>query len=235
MTAGTAVIIGASSGIGEALARQLGAAGWQLGLLARRVDRLDALARGLGTARTRRIDLATPEDAAADLERFLAKIGGADLIVISSGTGHLNPDLDWAPERETIAVNVAGFAAVAQAAMRHFLMRGRGHLVAITSIAALRGNARGAAYAATKSFQSVYVDGLRDLARQRGLPIVVTEAQPGFVDTPMMKTDRPFWVATPARAAAQIVRAVERRAKHVYVTRRWGVIAFLLRRMRRPG
>jgi short-subunit dehydrogenase len=235
MTAGTAVIIGASSGIGEALARQFAAAGWRLGLLARRLDRLEALAAEFGTASARRIDLTNPEEAAAILERFLDEIGGADLIIISSGAGHLNPALDWAPERETLAVNVAGFAAAAQVAMRHFLARGRGHLVGITSIAALLGNANGAGYAASKAFQSVYLDGLRDLARRRGLPIAVTEAQPGFVDTPMMKTDRPFWVATPAQAAAQILRAVERRAKHAYITRRWGLIAFLLRRRPRPG
>lgn len=232
---GTAVVIGASSGIGEALARQLGQAGWRLALLARRVDRLDALAAELGSAATRRIDLAAPEEAAAILERLLAEIGGADLIIISSGTGELNPDLGWAPDRDTLAVNVAGFTAVAQVAMRHFLARGRGHLVGITSIAALIGNARGAAYAASKAFQSVYLDGLRDWARQRGLPIAVTEAQPGFVDTAMMKGDPPFWVATPERAAAQILRAVARRAKHAYITRRWGLIAFLLRRKPRPG
>jgi short-subunit dehydrogenase len=70
---------------------------------------------------------------------------------------------------------------------RIFMRRGREHLVGISSIAALRGNGAGAAYAASKAFQSVYLDGLRDLARQSGLPIVVTEVQPGFVDTAMMK------------------------------------------------
>jgi short-subunit dehydrogenase len=234
-SAGTALVIGASSGIGAALARQLASSGWRLGLLARRVALLDALAAEIGGATTRRIDLATPEEAASILDSFLAEIGGADLVVISSGTGQLNPDLDWALDRDTLAVNAVGFTAVAQVAMRHFLARGRGHLVGITSIASLNGNARGAAYAATKAFQSVYLDGLRDWARARGLPITVTEAQPGFVDTPMMKTDRAFWVATAERAAAQILRAVARRAKHVYITRRWGLIAFLLRLKPRPG
>ena len=92
---------------------------------------------------------------------------------------------------ETVTVNVLGFMAAAQVAMRHFFGRGRGHLVGISSIAALRGNGAGAAYAASKAFQSVYLDGLRDLARHSGVPIAVTEVQPGAVDTAMLKRDRP--------------------------------------------
>ena len=63
-----------------------------------------------------------------------------------------------------------------QVAMRHFLKRGHGHLVGISSIAALRGTGAGAAYAASKAFQSVYLDGVRELAQRSGHPIVVTES-----------------------------------------------------------
>jgi short-subunit dehydrogenase len=70
----------------------------------------------------------------------------------------------------------------------------------------------------------------------------VTEVQPGFVDTAMMKTDRPLpavvrWliVASPATAARQILRAVERRKKHAYITKRYGVVAFIFKRLPRPG
>src|SRR5262249_10255622 len=93
---------------------------------------------------------------------------------------------------DTVTVNVLAFMKTAQVATRHFLRRGRGHLVGISSIAALRGNCAGADYAASKAFQSVYLDGLRDLARQSGLPIAVTEVQPGAVDTAMLKTERPL-------------------------------------------
>ena len=189
---GTAVIIGASSGIGGALARQLNREGWRLGLLARRLDRLEALRETLapGTI-VRRIDV-THDDAAAIFDDVLDQLGGVDLVIISAGAGHNNRDLNVALDVETVIVNVLGFMKTAQVAVRHFLKRGRGHLVGISSIAALRGNGAGAAYAASKAFQSVYLDGLRDLVRQSGLPIAVTEVQPGFVDTAMMKPERPY-------------------------------------------
>lgn len=230
----TAIIIGASSGIGEALARRLAAEGWTLGLMARRMERLDALAAALDAVAAL-IDLDDAAAARQALAALLDRLGGAELVVLSAGTGHRNPTLDWAPERETIAVNALGFAAVAQVAMAHFLARGGGHLVGISSVAKLRGSGEAPAYAASKAFVSTYLDGLRDLAKRRGVPVAVTEIAPGFVDTAMMKADRPFWVATPARAAAQIHTAIRRRARHAYVTRRWALIGFLLRRLPAPG
>jgi short-subunit dehydrogenase len=238
----TAVIVGASSGIGEAVARALAGEGWRLGLLARRLDRLEAIATELGAGTLiRRLDVAD-RACGAGLRELIADLGGADLIVISAGTGHLNRNLDAGPDADTVAVNVFGFMGVAQEAMRHFLARGRGHLVGISSVAALRGSGEATAYAASKAFQSTYLDGLRELARSRRLPITVTEAQPGFVDTAMMRMDRPLpyivrktLVASPAAAAAQIVRAIRNRRKHVYITRRYAIIAFLLRRLPRPG
>jgi short-subunit dehydrogenase len=238
----TAVIIGASSGIGEALAVQLHHEGWRLALLARRLDRLEALRQrlGTGTVLARRLDVTAP-DAAAIFADILVELGGADLAIIASGTGHnsvRHPELDF----ETVAVNVRGFMAMAQVALRHFLERGRGHLVGISSVGALRGNRSAAAYSASKAFQSVYLDGLREQARYSGHPIVVTEVQPGFVDTAMMKPDRRLpavirrlLVAPPDKAARQILRAIHRRKKHAYITRRYALIAFLLRRLPRPG
>lgn len=241
----TAVIVGASSGIGEALARELSREGWRLGLLARRLDRLEALARELGPETVvRPIDVAQ-RDAASILEQLIQDLGGVDLVVISAGTGHLNPDLDWELDVDTLSVNVLGFLATAQVAMRHFLQRddGRGgHLVGITSVAALRGDGAAAAYSASKAFQSVYLDGLRELGRKSGLPIAVTEVQPGFVDTALMKTARPLpylvrllFVSSPAIAAKQILRAVRNRAKHAYITRRYALVAAILKLLPRPG
>lgn len=231
-----AVIIGASSGIGEALAHELNRDGWHLGLLARRLDRLEALRETLAPETVVRGLDVTQRDAAAILEHVLEELGGVDLVIISAGTGHLNHDLLWELDVDTVSVNVHGFMAVAQVAMRHFLRRGRGHLVGISSIAALRGNRAAAAYSASKAFQSVYLDGLRDLAQHSGCPIAVTEVQPGFVDTAMMKTDRPLpfvvrrlLVSSPATAARQILRAVQRRRKHAYITRRYAVVAFVLK------
>jgi short-subunit dehydrogenase len=239
---GTAVIIGASSGIGEALAHELSRDGWRLALMARRLDRLEALRERLGPdAVVRRLDVAQG-DATAVFEKFVDELGGVDLVIVSTGTGHLNAGLDADLDLDTVTVNVLGFMKLSQAAMRHFLKRGRGHLVGITSVAALRGSGEAASYAASKAFQSLYLDGLRALATKSGRPIAVTEAQPGFVATAMMKTDRPLsplvrWllVASPATAARQIARAIRKRAKHAYITRRYALAAFIVRLLPRAG
>jgi len=238
----TAVIIGASSGIGEALARQLNREGWRLCLMARRMDRLETLRQSLAPHTVvHQLDVSHP-NAPAIVARLLVELGGADLVIISAGTGHNNPDLREDLDMDTVSVNVIGFMKVGQAVMRDFVKRGRGHLVGISSVAALLGNWIGAAYAASKAFQSVYLDGLRDMAAKSGLPIVVTEVQPGFVDTAMMKPDRPLGtiarfvlVASPEVAARQIMKAVHRRAKHAYVPRRYALVAFLAKLLPRPG
>jgi len=183
----------------------------------------------------RYVDLAESEKAATAIEAILEELGTVDLFIISAGTGNINHELEWFPDRDTLLVNVMGFASMAQAAMRYFFRQGHGHLVGISSIAALRGSAAAAAYSASKAFQSIYLDGLRDHARRHKLPITVTEAQPGFVDTAMMKADRPFWVATPEAAARQILSAVGRGAKHAYITRRWALVAWLLKLLPRAG
>jgi short-subunit dehydrogenase len=237
----SAVIVGASSGIGEALAHELHRAGWRLGLLARRLARLEALRETLASETVvRALDVVQP-DAPAILEEVFDELGGVDLVIISAGAGHNNRDLLWELDAETMTVNVLGFTAVAQVAMRHFLKRQCGHLVGISSIAALRGNPA-AAYAASKAFQTVYLDGLRDLARQSGYPIAVTEVQPGAVDTAMLKPDHPLpalirrlFVASPEKAARQILRAIQKRKKHAYITKRYAPVAFILKLLPRPG
>jgi short-subunit dehydrogenase len=205
------------------------------------MDRLEALRQSLAPHTVvHGVDVTHP-DAPEIIERVLAELGGADLVIITAGTGHNNRELREDLDVNTVTVNVLGFMKVAQAVLRNFIKRGRGHLVGISSLAALRGNGIAAAYAASKAFQSVYLDSLRDLARHSGLPIVVTEVQPGFVDTAMMKPDAPLGtiarsllVVSPAVAARQIMKAVQRRAKHVYVPRRYALVAFVAKLLPRP-
>jgi short-subunit dehydrogenase len=163
------------------------------------------------------------------LTELLEEIGHVDLIVICAGVGFINRTLDWSPERDTIAVNVTGFAAMANVAFRHFLEQRAGHLVNISSIAAIRGNGSAPAYNASKAFESNYMDGLRHKVAKLRMPIAITDVQPGFVDTPMAKGEGRFWMASAEEAAAQIYRAILRRKKHVYVTKRWRLIAWLLK------
>jgi short-subunit dehydrogenase len=227
-----AIIIGASSGIGLALARILAAEGYNVGLAARRLDLLEQAAREIGGAAfVKAIDVSKPAEAMQRLHELITEMQDVELVVISAGTGHINPKLEWDLELETIAVNVSGFAAMANVAVSHLEARGKGCLVGISSIAALRGNSHAPAYGASKAFMSNYLEGLRHRFMKLQLPVIVTDVQPGFVDTAMAKADQKFWVATPEKAAAQIFAAIRKGKKHVYVTRRWRLIAWLFKGM----
>jgi short-subunit dehydrogenase len=163
------------------------------------------------------------------LKELMQQMNGVDLVVISSGVGFINTDLEWGKESSAISVNVTGFAAMANVAMQHFMTQGSGHLVGISSIAALRGSESSPAYSASKAFISNYLEGLRKKVVKLKVPITVTEIMPGFVDTAMAKGDGLFWVAPAEKAAQQIFRAIRSRKNHACVTRRWSAIAWLLK------
>jgi len=229
-----AIIIGASSGIGRELAKILSQNQYIVGVMARRIQLLDELRNEVeGTLFVQKIDVADVESAMDTLEKFIKEMGGADLIVISAGTGEINNNLSWHRECETIKTNVSGFAALVNVAMRHFMEKGSGHLVGISSIAALRGGRESPAYNASKAFDSNYLEGLQQKVRKSGLPITITDIKPGFVNTAMAKGDGIFWAAEPEKAARQIFRAIKRRKRHAYITRRWVLIAWLIKLL--PG
>jgi short-subunit dehydrogenase len=163
------------------------------------------------------------------LRELIDEMGDVELIAVCAGTGFVNPELTWEHERDTVAVNVLGFCAVVNVAMSHFMTRQSGHLVGISSVAALRGDGTAPAYSASKAFVSNYLEGIRQMASKRRLPIFVTDVQPGFVDTAMAKGDGLFWVATARKAAAQILDAIGHRRRHAYVTRRWRLVAWFLK------
>ena len=151
--------------------------------------------------------------------------------MLNAGTGNLNPELDWMKEQQTLDVNVYGFCALAGEVYKFFAKQGKGHLVGISSIGALRGNSLAPAYNASKAFMSNYLEGLRKKAFQANIPIIITDIKPGFVDTDMAKGQGKFWVATPQKAAEQIYSAINKQKKHAYITHRWRLIGWVLKLM----
>ena len=229
------LIVGATSGIGEGLARLYAERGEvKIGVMGRRPGRLkDLCASRPDVFEAEVCDVTDTEALPVALERLASRLGGVDILVLSSGTGDLNPELDYAVERCTLDTNVTGWTCVADWAIRYFENRGQGHLATVTSVGGLRGSGAAPAYNATKSFQMNYLEGLRQRVAARRLPIEVTDIRPGFVDTAMAKGEGLFWVAPVDKACRQIARGIDRRRKVVYVTRRWRLAAWVYRHI--PG
>jgi short-subunit dehydrogenase len=154
-------------------------------------------------------------------------MGNVELIVLNSGVGQQEKKLDWDIEREMIDVNIRGFAALTVVSMNYFHERGNGHLVGISSVAAHMSGGLAPTYAATKAFVSSYLNGMRSRAEYSKLPITVTTVEPGFVDTPMVQ-GTPIWTATVEKAVSQLVPAIINKKGHIYITKRWRYVAWLL-------
>ncbi len=183
-----AIVIGASSGIGRALALDLAKDGYSVGLVARRSDLLAELKEEIGAAAVVRVvDVRQAGENLGLIKDLAGELGGLDLVILNAGVGHINNDLDWEKEKAAIDVNVSGFTALAGAAYKYFEGHGHGHIVAISSVVALRGIGASPAYSASKAFISNYLQGLRQKGAKAKLDITITDIKPGFVDTDMAK------------------------------------------------
>lgn len=226
----SAIVIGASSGIGRALVLKLIAENYSVVAIARRMELLEEMQR----AHPRQVtplqgDVADSESIRSLLEAEFLRIQQIDLVVNCAGVGFMNRELEWKPEQQTIRVNVEGFAAIAGVVVTKLIAQKSGTFVNISSVGALRGNPLAPAYTASKAFESNYMEGLRVGIRQSGLPVSIIDIQPGFVDTEMAKGDRLFWVASPETVADQIYQTIRRKRPHAYVTRRWRLFAWLMK------
>ncbi|MBI1884099.1 MAG: SDR family NAD(P)-dependent oxidoreductase [Chlamydiae bacterium] len=225
-----AIVIGASSGIGRALSKHLSQKGYTVGITARRMELLEGLQKELpNPSFIQPMDVTQIEESARLLEKLIQEMGGVDLIILNAGIGISSLDLLWENEKKTIETNVLGFAALANVAFEFFRKQRSGHLVCISSIAALRGSGPAPAYSASKAFESNYLEGLRMKAFNLKRDIFFTDIQPGFVDTDMVKNDKAFWIAPCDKAARQIYHAIERKKKHAYITKRWRLMAWLMK------
>lgn len=229
-----AIVIGASSGLGNEVAKLLLVDGWQLGIAARRVERLEEFkAQAADRVEVQALDV-TSDDAPQALEALIEKVGGMDLFFYASGVGNQNMELEPAIELKTVATNGMGFTRMIGAAYRYMAEHGGGHIAAISSIAGTKGLGAAPSYSATKAFQNTYIQSLEQQARMRGLNIVFTDLRPGFVATALLG-DNPKYpmLLKPEKVAREMVRAIKHR-RHVWVIDwRWRIATAMWRRIPR--
>lgn len=208
-----AIIMGASSGIGYAVAKRLIEEGWMVGLSARRLEPLETLTQ-LAPERvfTQRIDI-TDTEATTPLSQLIARLGGIDLYFHASGIGKQNTLLDENIEQATLATNVMGFARMVDFVFNYMADNGGGHIAIISSVAGTKGIGSAASYSASKTFQNAYIQALDQLAVKRGLPIIFTDIRPGFVDTPILTGDSYPMLMTVEHVAERIMWALKRKKR----------------------
>jgi short-subunit dehydrogenase len=213
------VITGASSGIGQALARALAARRCRVGLVARRADQLAALAGEIekagGVAAHAPADVADRRQAVAAIREVAGRLGPVDVLIANAGVGAptvlepMNvPDLE-----KMFRVNVLGVIYAIEAVLPEMLARGKGHLAAVSSVAAYKGLPGESGYTSSKAAVNNFMEGLRIQLRGRG--VAVTTVCPGFVKTPMTEVNqfRMPWLLEADEAARRIIRALERKRK----------------------
>jgi short-subunit dehydrogenase len=231
----TALVVGASSGIGKAIAEELLRSNVSVAMVARRLEPMEEIERNApeGVEAFAYAHDVKNYDATPELFQEIAEdLGGLDLIVYASG---VMPDVDehefnFTKDREILEVNsVAAFAWLDEAAKR-FERTKQGTIVGISSIAGDRGRRGSPAYCTSKAALTTYLESLRNRLSRSGVHVVTVK--PGPIDTPMTKgkANLPGMVSA-ERAAHEILIAAKKNKHNAYIPFRWAIVAFVIKRI----
>jgi short-subunit dehydrogenase len=240
------IIVGASSGIGAALATRLATEGFTLALLGRRTERLARMcgeinaAAGEVRALSFQHDVNDVQAVPGLLQNVIAQLGGLDLFIYNSGI--LLPtstkEYDFELDHRVTNVNYIGALAWLNPVAQLFQSARAGTIVGISSVAGERGRVGNPAYNASKAALTCYLEALRNRLTRCGVHVLTVK--PGYVATELNQ-GKPgmFWVIQPDQAAADICKAIRSHTQELYTPRRWqlvmlvvrGIPSFLFRRL----
>lgn len=229
-----AIVVGASSGIGEAIALELAREGAQVAILARRQAELERVAKsatGGGKLTAYEHDVTNLDSVPATFDRVVKDLGGVDLLVYSSGImpGIVEGEYNFEKDRAMMIVNVLGAMAWMNPAAAHFEAARHGTIIGISSVAGERGRRGNPVYCTSKSSLTVYLESLRNRCSRYGVNVVTVK--PGYVDTPMTHGLKGlFWLVS-AEYVARRSLALARRNNSAsgFAPKRWWLVALVLR------
>lgn len=225
------VIMGASSGIGYAMARALVERGVRVGVAARHTQTLRELKKQYpDLVEYAEIDVSKPE-AVGRFEKLIKALGGMDIYFHVAGIGFENISLEPEREVEIIKTNCAGFARMLCAAYRWMRGHGvRGRIAAVTSVAGTNGMDRLSAYSSSKRFGQTYMVALEQLARAEKSGISFTDIRPGWVNTPLLAKGVKYPMEmTLDHVVPLILKAILRGRRVAVIDWRWNVVVGLWR------
>lgn len=233
----TAIIVGATSGIGREVAIKLILEGWNVGLAGRREDRLNLIRDEYGHDKVHvaALDVTSPEAEGA-LDALIAETGAPDLFLHVAGIGNQNKALDVEKEISIIRTNCEGMVRMVD----HFVNYVRNNrelysdryarVAVVTSLAGTRGMGTAPAYSSSKSMQSTYLTALSQLVRMEGIPVRFTDIRPGFVDTEILSSSKKYPMMMSVKEAADhILKGLAKQKRVLIFDGRYRLLAALWR------
>lgn len=220
------LIVGATSGLGLETARCYLNEGWQIGIAGRRESALKDIQSIAPEQIVYEVIDVTSDEAVDALNRLIDKMGGMDVLLLSSGIGSQNLDLIPNIELDTVRTNAEGFVRMVTAAYQYFEKQGGGQIAVISSIAGTKGLGAAPSYSATKRFQNTYIDSLAQLSRIKRKNIIFTDIRPGFVETALLKNRSYPLLMKPYYVASKIIKGINRKQRVVVIDWRYRVLVF---------
>lgn len=226
-----AIVFGATSGLGWALTELLVKNNYKVAITGRRKHKLEELqSKYSESIIIKQNDIQQVDEVEKVFNEIVNEFSKIDLIIQSSGVGYVNPKLEWDKENETMLTNVIGVTKLYDLAYNLFRKQGFGHLVGISSIASIRGNRAAPAYFASKAYQKAYLESLYIKTKTiSSKKVFITDIRPGFVDTAMALGEGIFWLVPLHKAAKQIFTAIKKKKRVAYISKRWRLIAYVLK------
>ena len=225
------LIIGASSGIGRELAIQYATKGNKVIAVARRKPLLCELSQYSSNIQIAQCDISNIEETKTLLSMIFKET--IHLAIICSGIGDFNSELDFAIEKQIIDINILGWTFCVDTIYKNLEEQSSGHLVILSSCGGLRGEPLSPSYSASKAYQINYIEALCKKTYKSKLPIHITDIRPRLVNTRMAKGSGLFWVMPTEKAAKQIINAIAQKKNVAIVTKRWGIIHWIMRHLPR--
>ena len=231
-----AILVGASSGIGAALAHRLVDEGYQIALLARRAEMLEMLTNEINSkhGETRAVyyvhDVTNYESVPELFKKIVSDLGGLDTFIYNAGVAvkaGVN-NYDFEKDKKMMEVNLIGALAWLNPVGESFQNLKSGQIVGISSVAGERGRVGNPAYNTSKAALTTYLEAYRNRLTRYGVNVLTVK--PGYVQTDMIKdVANPFWAIPTEQAAKDIYDAMCKRKQEIYTAARWRLVMFIIR------